>query len=138
MYENIQHTVQDLQEILKSDTSINEQTYFELVGRYSTELKKILAVYFDSADKIGTQMRPFLNYYRQLQHYLVFIIRYPAILQVPHHSEILQTLSIIENQEELIKGLYTDLSKKQRNLLNGDFRKDLEDYLKLKLDKSQK
>jgi len=138
MHETLPEILQDLKEILKADNPINENLYFELVGKYSKQLKKFLTTYFDSDKKTQALMRPSLNYYRQLQHYLVFIIRYPTILQVPHHSEILQTLSIIENQEELIKGLYTDLSKKQTNLLNGDFRKVLEDYLKLKLDKCQK
>jgi hypothetical protein len=44
-----------------------------MVGQYSKELNQLLKNYFESDDKIKDKLRPFLNYYRQLQHYLVFL-----------------------------------------------------------------
>ncbi len=138
MYENLQKIIRNLKETLNFDTPIEENLYFKLVGDYSKELNLILGTYFESDEKTQTLMRPFLNYFRQLQHYLVFIIRYPTILQVPHHSEILQALNFIEQQESLIKEQYNDFSKHQKEFLTGEFRRILENFLQLKYKKSLK
>lgn len=138
IFKNLQEIINDLKEILELNTEIDENLYFETVGKYSKELKLLLKTYFKSDKKTQTLIRPFINYYRQLQHYLVFIIRYPSILQVPHHSEILQTLTFIENQEKLIKELYIDFSEVQRKLLTGEFMSVLEQLFELKLRKVKK
>jgi len=109
-----------------------------MVGDYSKELKVVLNTYFASTDTIQTLMSPFLNYYRQLQHYFVFIIRYPLILKVPHHSEMLQTLTFIENRDQLIAERYAAFSRTQQELLTGDFIKVLDQLLELKLKKTEK
>lgn len=134
LFEGLQGTIQKIKELLELDTAIDEKIYFEIVGTFSKELKLLLTKYFESDEETQTKMRPFLNYYRQLQHYLVYIIRYPTILEVPHHSEILQTLSFIENQEKLIKEKYLAFSEAQKELLNGEFMKVLDDFYKLKLE----
>jgi hypothetical protein len=138
VFEHLQRIIDEIAKLLKSDTEIEEELYFKLVGDYSKELKGILNTYFASPDTLQTLMSPFLNYYRQLQHYFVFIIRYPLILKVPHHSEILQTLAFIENRDQLIKERYEEFSKTQKALLTGDFIKDLDQLLELKLKKIKK
>jgi hypothetical protein len=138
IFENLQRTINEITQILKNDTEIDDELYFKMVGEYSKELKGLLNTYFISPETIQTLMSPFLNYYRQLQHYFVFIIRYSLILKVPHHSEILQTLAFIENRDQLIKERYVEFSKTQKELLTGDFVKVLDQLLESKLKKMKK
>ncbi len=51
------------------------------------------------------------------------------ILKVPSHAEILQTLSFIENQDSLIAEKYISLSEVQKQLLSGDFIRQLDELL---------
>jgi hypothetical protein len=136
--QKIQNTINNLAEILKQDTAIDEQLYCETVGTFSKELKGLLQVYFESAEKTQDKLRPYLNYYRQLQHYLVFLIQNEKILQVPHHAEILQTLTFMENREQLIAEIYISLSDAQKKLFTSDYRQILDNLLELKLKKLKK
>ena len=133
----MQEIILKLEEILKHDNTINEQIYCETVGAFSKELKILLQKYFESDDTTQDELRPYLNYYRQLQHYLVFLVMNSEILQVPNHSEILQTLSFIENQEKLIQELYIGFSEEQKRLLTGDFREILDKILEARFTKSK-
>jgi len=108
--EKIQGTLDQLTGILKLNTAIDEELYCEVVGSFSKELKLLLQRYVESDEKTRDHLRPYLNYYRQLQHYLVFLIQNDKILQVPHHAEILQTLSFMEKREQLIAEIYIGFS----------------------------
>jgi hypothetical protein len=136
--EKIQGTLDQLTGILKLNTAIDEELYCEVVGSFSKELKLLLQRYFESDEKTRDHLRPYLNYYRQLQHYLVFLIQNDKILQVPHHAEILQTLSFMEKREQLIAEIYIGFSEAQKELLAGDFRRILDDLLESKLRKMKK
>jgi len=136
--EDIQNIITLLAEILKQDILIDEQVYCEKVGAYSKELKILLQSYFESNIETQNLLRPYLNYYQQLQHYLVFLVRNSEILQVPHHSEILQTLTFIENQEELIRDLYIEFSEAQKRLFSGNFRNILDKLLEKKFKELKK
>jgi hypothetical protein len=136
--ENMQEIIHKLTEILKQNTPIDEQLYCEAVGTFSKKLKRLLQTYFESDEKTRDELRPYLNYYRQLQHYLVFLVQNEKILQVPHHAEILQTLSFIENRERLIAEIYIAFSDAQKKLFTGDFGRILDDLLELKLKISKK
>ena len=138
LLDNIQDKIHKLSEILRLDTAIDEIIYCETVGDYSKELKILLSNYHQCDDKVQDELRPYLNYYRQLQHYLVFLIMNAEILQVPHHSEILQCLTFIENQEKLIQELYTDFSEAQKELLKGGFRRILDNILESRFKKMKK
>lgn len=136
--QKIQAKINKLTEFLKQDTAIDEQLYCEAVGTFSKELKRLLQSYFESDEKTRDELRPYLNYYRQLQHYLVFLIQNEKILQVPHHAEILQTLSFMENREQLISEIYIALSDAQKKLFTSDYRQILDNLLELKLKKLKK
>lgn len=138
LLDNMQEIIHTLAEILKADTAIDEQIYCETVGAYSKELKMLLQKYYESDDEEQDGLRPYLNYYQQLQHYLVFLIMNSTILQVPHHSEILQTLTFIENQDKLIQELYLKFSEAQKQLLTGAFRSNLDKILEAKFKKLKK
>ena len=129
LIENLQGILQKLKELLESNTEIDEVCFCKVVGDYSKELKLLLNNYFKADDALKNEIRPFLNYYRQLQHYLIYLIRYPTILKVPSHAEILQTLSFIENQDFLIAEKYISLSEAQKQLLSGDFIRQLDELL---------
>jgi hypothetical protein len=126
-YSDIDSIILQLKELLKSQTAIDEELFSKLVGKYSKALKHLLNQYFSVSLTEQKDLSPYINYYRQVQHYLVFILRYPTILLVPNHSEILQTLKYIDNKTELINSLYIPMSKRNRTLLEGEFKKKLEE-----------
>ena len=137
-FKKIQGRIHRLTEILKQDTPIDEQLYCQTVGTFSKELNHLLQTYFESDEKTRDELRPYLNYYRQLQHYLVFLIQNEKILQVPHHAEILQTLSFMENREQLFAEIYISLSDAQKKLFTSDYRQILDNLLELKLKQLKK
>lgn len=124
--ENFMHP---LLQMLKSDTVIPEDPFFEAVGRFSKQLKVVLREYFTANSLLQAKMRPYVNYYRQLQNYLVFILRFPTILVVPHHSEIEQTVRFMEQKNLLIQTVYIELSQHEYELLKGDFHENLDRLL---------
>jgi hypothetical protein len=119
--------------MLSSNKLIPEDPFFEEVGHFSKELKLILSTYFESPPKKQDELRPFINYYRQLQNYLVFILRFPTILLVPHHSEIQQTLEFIHSKKKLIETLYHQISEEEKKLLCGEFKENLEKFFNQKM-----
>ncbi|MFX1293713.1 MAG: hypothetical protein ACFFD2_02465 [Promethearchaeota archaeon] len=133
LYKNLQEIIKQLKSMLKSDTEIDEQIYCEEVGNYSKELKILLKKYFEVDEETRDKMRPFLNYYKHLQHYLVFLVMNSEILKVPHHEEILQILIFIENQERLIKETYVRISEAQKQLFSEKNLKKLDAALELRL-----
>ena len=56
----------------------------------------------------------------------MFLLRFPTILQIPHHSEIEQTLDFIQRKDELILKDYSHYSENERELLHGSFKEKLE------------
>ncbi|MCP4763140.1 MAG: hypothetical protein GY870_15295, partial [archaeon] len=77
--------------------------------------------------------KPDILYYRQVQGYLVFLLRYPDILRVQEHDEIQQTIKFLENKNYLIKTLYFDLAKEQTEVFeNEEFKKELEKKMEQK------
>ena len=125
---SINSIIKKLREQLSSDTPISEDLFFPLVGDYSKSLKDLLNLYHEPwrTEVEKAFLSPHINYYRQLQNYLIFICRFPTILLVPHHSEILQTLKYIDQKQNLIKDVYEKLSQQEKNLLNGQFKEELE------------
>lgn len=126
LFSSIDHLVDQLERMLESDQPIPEDPFFVLTGNFSKELKTILNAYFDADSTRKPVLQPYINYYRQLQNYLVFILRFPTILLVPHHSEIEQTLRIIRNKETLIHEMYIPYSKRESELLHGEFHDQME------------
>jgi hypothetical protein len=131
-FASINRIIKKLREIMVSNKPISEDLFFPLVGDYSKCLNALLALYHESSRPQEEKecMSPYLNYYRQLQNYLIFICRFPTILLVPNHSEILQTLNFIDQKEKLLKDLYEHFSQDEKKLLTGRFKKDLETLLK--------
>ena len=132
-FESLQAIINDLVELLTSDTEIDENVYCKKVGDYSKELKILLTKYFEVDEETQDKMRPYVNYYRQLQHYLVFLVMNSEILKVPHHSEIIQTIVFMEGRDRLIQNVYIDFSKAQKQLFSSEFREILDKILELKL-----
>ena len=127
-FTSIDKIIEKLRAILVSDKPILDDVFFPLVGDYSKGLKQILEAYHEPSRTKGDKnfMAPYINYYRQLQNYLIFICRFPTILLVPKHSEILQTLNFIDQKEKLLKELYESLSKQEKALFNSPFKDELE------------
>jgi ferric iron reductase protein FhuF len=113
-------------EMLQSQQSIPEDPFFMLVGAFSAALKRLLSKYFEKDASGKDLLRPIVNYYRQVQNYLVFLLRYPDILQIPQHSEIEQTLRYLHDPEKWINEVYMQLAEKEKNLMSGDFRESME------------
>lgn len=134
-YKPLQELLSQLEQMLQSDAAIEEEAFCKVVGLYSKELKVLLRTYFEVDAAKKDELRPWINYYRQLQHYLVYLIRYSEILQVPHHSEILQTLAFIENQDRLIQNVYVAVSEAQKQLFSKEFLNKLDELLEEKLRK---
>lgn len=123
---SIDHIIEQLQHMLESDKPIPEDPFFVVTGNFSKEVKTLLATYFEADQSQKIVLQPYINYYRQLQNYLVFILRFPTILLVPHHSEIEQTLRFIRNKNTLITEMYVPYSQRESDLLHGDFHDRME------------
>ena len=131
----MQEILTQLRGMLEGETAIDEEEYCKVVAAYSRELKALLKKYFEVNEEGKDELRPWVNYYKQLQHYLVYLVRFSEILQVPHHSEILQTLLFIKKQDELIEKIYIALSQAQKELFSEANLKALDRALELKLKK---
>ena len=128
---------ENLIHILDSNSAIPEQEFRSATGRFSSELNRLLRNYAECPNETKDRLRPYINYYRQVQNYLVFLLRFETILQVPHHSEIQQTLYYLAHREELIEKIYRSLSEKEKELMTGRLKQDLEKFYG-KTSKSQK
>jgi len=129
----LQKSLHLLAQILRGDIEIDNQSYCEEVGHFSKELNLLLHKYFKVNEEARDKLRPWINYYRQLQHYLIFLVRNEDILKIPHHSEILQTVNFIENQEKLIEDIYFGISKVQKGLFSNEFLQKLDKLLEEKI-----
>ncbi len=116
----------ELSVLLGGDEIISYEEFVELTGCFTKCLNMLLRAYPTSEESIQDDLRPYLLYFRQIQHYLTFLLRFPEILAVPHHSEIQQTLDIITRRETLMRELYNPLAASQKALFTGPFRTDLE------------
>ena len=111
------------------DFEENETFYCENVGNFSKHLKDLLDTYFKFDLSISRTFKPLILYYRQVQGYLIFLVRFLEILKVKDHDEILQAKNFILQKDQLIKKIYNDLADQQTELFEGDFRKYLNDKL---------
>lgn len=114
----------------KSEPQFIEDTYFKKVGEFSSKIKLLLNTYFENNREEQLKYKPDILYYRQVQGYLVFILRFPDILKVKDHDEIQQTRKFLENKEYLIRTIYNQLAEHETNLFEGNFRNILEEKLK--------
>ncbi len=138
LFGNIQKITMQLEKTLSDSGKINQDAFYRQSSNYSKELKKILRNYHEISDKEEKHSyTSHINYYRQLQHYLIFMVRYPTILTVPNHSEIQQTLQFIQKKDELIQNIYIRMSKKQQDLFHGNFKHKLEDFFDRKNQKEK-
>ena len=110
---------------VKSEQDI-EDLYFKKVGEFSAFLNQLLEIYFDNPRDLQLKFKPDILYYRQVQGYLVFLLRYPTILKVKDHTEIKQTRLFLENKQELLDKIYYALANHETQLFEGDFREKLE------------
>lgn len=131
---DLDNSVKALVHLLDHSEPILEDPFFVEVGIFSSLLNKLLKYYAIAQAKEKDNLRPQINYYRQIQNYLVFLVRFPDILKVPHHAEIEQTLSIMKNREKWINEIYRDLSQREKNNLEGPFKQKLEQLLEKKKD----
>ncbi len=118
-------------EVLQPYLKNNEKLYFKLVADYSKLVNRLLDAYFENENNRDEQIKykPDILYYRQLQEYLVFLIRFPEILQIADHDEIKQTQYYLENKKLLIKEIYNKMSEHQNTLFTGNFRSNLDKTL---------
>lgn len=121
--------IDSLRAFLTSSEVLSPDTFQCLAGTFTHVLNLILKVYPNLTDSEKDNARPFILYWRQLQGYLVFLLRFPDILHVPHHSEILQALDFITQREKLLRKIYIPLAQQEKNLFSGQFREHLEECL---------
>lgn len=114
------------------DDEENETRFCVLLAEFTRVLKKMLDLYSKSERSIQLEFKPHILYYRQIQGYLVFLIRFPEILKVRDHDEIRQTREFLENRDEMIKTKYSEIAEEQTRVFDGDFKNKLEEKLKLR------
>ncbi len=121
--------IDSLKGVLASSKVILADTFQQLAGTFTRVLNLILKKYPDLTDSEKDSARPLILYWRQMQGYLVFLLRFPDILQVPNHAEITQALDFIVHREKLLTEIYVPLARQEKNLFSGQFRKHLEECL---------
>jgi len=117
---------ESLRALLSRNEAIPQEPFQELAGTFTRLLNLILKKYVDLTAPDKDNARPLILYWRQLQGYLIFLLRFPEILQVPHHSEINQTLDFIVQRDILLKERYVPLANQEKSLFSGSFRGELE------------
>jgi hypothetical protein len=128
-FDAIWENLASLKVLLEQNAPIAEATFNPLVGTFTHLLNALLKKYPSLGEGEKDVARPFILYLRQMQGYLVFLLRFPAILQVPHHSEINQALDFITRRESLVEETYVPLARQEKNLFSGQFRGHLEECL---------
>jgi hypothetical protein len=123
---DLEFSAKKIVNLLDRSEPIPEDPFFIEVGFFSSSLNKLLKYYTIVPASEKDNLRPIVNYFRQIQNYLVFLVRFPDILRVPHHAEIEQTLSIMKNREKWINEVYRDISQSEKEILNGSFKVKLE------------
>ena len=131
-------SIDSLQKLLAVETPIPVESFNQLVGNFTRFLNLILKKYPDLPETEKDGARPHILYWRQLQAYLVFLLRFPEILQVPHHAESVQALNFIKQREKLLRELYVPLAQQEKNLFSGSFRQQLEECLAKRVEPSIK
>ncbi|GAB4308120.1 MAG: hypothetical protein Kow0069_06090 [Promethearchaeota archaeon] len=112
------------------DGPVEWQTFRVLVGRHVEALRALLTVYANAppttppAAKLEMPARQ--SYYRQVCHHLVFLVRFPAALEVPGHSEVVQARDQLFGRERLLAELYRPMARQRASLMSGNFRSELE------------
>lgn len=114
-------------ELLHMDSPIPEIKFNPLIGQFTHHLNELLRYYAEQDSNQKDILRPYVNYYRQVQNYLAFLLRFSSILCIPHHSEIQQTLNLLENRDLLLKTTYYEISNAEKELFQGNFYKHLND-----------
>ncbi|MHA1727566.1 MAG: hypothetical protein ACTSWY_02400 [Promethearchaeota archaeon] len=109
----------------------NEKLFYKLTGNYTSLINHLLDVYFENTNnrKVQLKYKPDILYFRQVHEYLVYLIRYPEILNIPEHDEIKQTRYFLENKEQLKKNIYEGLAEKQTAIFEGNFQNKLNEAL---------
>lgn len=122
----------DLFDQLESkDAEKFEDEYAYNVGSFCKLLRRLLDEYHDETRNKEDQSRikPFLLYYRELQQYFIYFVRFPSAIYQKNHPYLKDLRALIENKEKMIKIKYKPMAVQQSMLFETDFREKLEKTL---------
>ena len=108
-----------------------EERYCFNVGSYGKLLRQLLDLYHEdpNSSEIRTRLKPYLLYYRELQQYLVYFVRFPEAMYQKDHPYMKEMRELIENKEYFIKIKYKPKAIQESMLFETEFREKLEKSL---------
>jgi hypothetical protein len=108
-----------------------EEAYCYHVGFFSKLLRKLLDQYHDEKRTKDDQkmIKPYLLYFREIQQYLVFFVRFPSALYQKNHPYLKELRDLIDKFEFHIKNKYKEKAIQESMLFETDFREKLEKTL---------
>ncbi len=117
--------------IEEKDAEKFEERYCWNVGEYSKLLRQLLDIYHDDlrTKEEKTQMKPYLLYYRELQQYLVYFVRFPSAMYQKNHPYLKELRELIEKKGYMLKAKYKEKAIQESMLFETDFREKLEKTL---------
>ncbi|MBN2155991.1 MAG: hypothetical protein JW776_08110 [Candidatus Lokiarchaeota archaeon] len=111
------------------ETDRFEESYCYLVGSFSKQLRKLLDVYHEQSRDEQMKLKPSVLYYRELQQYLVYFVRFPSALYQKNHPFLKELQDLIEYKGYMIKTKFKKKAMQESQLFESDFREKLEKTL---------
>jgi len=108
-----------------------EETYCYHIGSFGKLLRKLLDRYHDEARAKDEQVKikPYLLYFREVQQFLVYFVRFPSALYQKNHPYLIELKDLIERIDFYIKNKFKEKAIQESMLFETDFREKLEKTL---------
>jgi hypothetical protein len=129
---NLDYQILDLfDQIEILDSEKFEEAYCYHIGTFSKLLRKLLDQYHDGErTKEGkTKIKPYLLYFRELQQFFVYFVRFPSALYQKNHPYLKELRDLIQRMDFYLKNKYKEKAIQESMLFETDFREKLEKTL---------
>ncbi len=131
--DELNHQIIELidQIVLKEVEKFDEK-YCYHVGSFGKLLRKLLDHYHDDirTKEQKALLKPQILYFREIQQYLVFFVRFPAALYQKNHPYLIEMRYLIAEKGKLLREKYKEKAIQESMLFESDFRNKLEKTLK--------
>ncbi|TFG19697.1 MAG: hypothetical protein EU530_05440 [Promethearchaeota archaeon] len=118
-------------QIETQDAKKFEESYCYNVGTYGKLLRALLDQYHAESRNIEDKKRikPQILFYRELQQYLVFFVRFTSAMYQKDHPYLKEVRDLIEKKDYFIRTKFKQKAIQESMLFESDFREKLEKTL---------
>jgi hypothetical protein len=130
--DNLNFQILDLfDEVETQNAERLEEKYCYHVGSYGKQLRKLLDQYHENtrSKESKSLLKPLLLYYREIQQYLVYFVRFPSAVYQKNHPYLKELRELIEKKIFFLKNKFKDKAIQESMLFESDFKDRLEKTL---------